>query len=141
MTDVGLRPLVTVFLHVTESLLVGQLATGVVRRLTPVDGGSFKGDRLSGRVVSGNDAVAVRPDGCARIDCRCVLETDLGETIYMTYQGVRTVAQEPAEAEYFRCAFQFETASERLSWLNDIVSVGSGRREPEGPWYDVFEVT
>ena len=152
MVDVALRPLFSIFLHVEPGLVIGQVPDGWVRRMTPIDGGTFTGDRLSGRVVSGNDAVTVRPDGTARLSTRCVLETDRQETIYFTYQGIRTVSQQPAaqltnapatanESEYFRCVFQFEAASERLSWLNNIVAVGSGRREPEGPWYDVFELT
>ena len=136
-----LKLLFTIFLQVSESLLIGQVPTGVVRRLTPVETGRFSGDRLSGRVVSGADAVTVREDGCARIDARCVLETDLGEAIYMTYQGMRNVPTEPGGSEYFRCAFQFEAASDSLRWVNDIVAVGTGRREPEGPWYDVYELT
>jgi hypothetical protein len=139
-TEIGLRPLFTIFLRVTDSLLVGETPGGMVRRLTPIETGSFAGGRLSGRVLSGHDAVAVRADGMARIDARCVLETGVGEAVYMTYQGMRHAPREDGSEGYFRCAFQFETASERLSWLNDLIAVGTGIRKPDGPWYAVHEV-
>jgi hypothetical protein len=141
MADIGLAPLFTVFLRVADvgSVMVGEVPTGYVRRLTPIDGGHFTGERLSGRVVTGNDSIVVRSDGTAHLDVRCVLETDAGETIYLTYEGRKT---EPASGEeYFRCVFQFETSSNRLAWLNDVVAVGRGVREAEGPRYDVYEVT
>jgi hypothetical protein len=151
-SSIELRPLFSIFLEVPDSLVVGKTPAGLFRRLTPVIGGSFTGDRLSGQVISGNDAVLVRDDGTARIDCRCVLQTVDGEALFMTYQGLRTPPRQARAAagaiesvvpgtEYFRCAFQFETASEPLAWINDIIAVGAGRREPDGPWYDVFEVT
>ena len=34
----------------------------------------------------------------------------------------------------------FETASPQYQWLNRIIAVGTGRRTPEGPVYEVFEV-
>jgi hypothetical protein len=139
--SIHIVPLFTVFLRVAEigPVVVGDVPTGFARRLTAIDGGHFTGERLSGRVITGNDSIVVRADGTAHLDVRCVLETDAGELIYMTYQGRRTQTTSP-EDEYFRCIFQFETSSERLAWLNDIVGVGSGRREPDGPWYEVFEV-
>ncbi len=141
MTELRLTPLLTVFLHVAEtgSVLVGEVPAGYTRRLTPVDGGHFTGERLSGRVLTGNDSVILRADGTAHLDVRCVLETDAGDMLYMTYRGRRTQPA-AAETEYFRCVFEFETSSASLSWLNDVVSVDSGRREPEGPWYEVYEV-
>jgi hypothetical protein len=34
----------------------------------------------------------------------------------------------------------FETASPKYDWLNRIVAVGVGRREPEFAIYEVFEI-
>jgi len=34
----------------------------------------------------------------------------------------------------------FETSSEKYSWLNRMVAIGTGRREAAGPIYDVHEV-
>jgi hypothetical protein len=41
---------------------------------------------------------------------------------------------------YFRIAPVFETASKKYDWLNRIVAVGTGRRDPTGPTYSVEEV-
>jgi hypothetical protein len=41
---------------------------------------------------------------------------------------------------YFRSTPVFETASQKYDWLNRIIAVGTGRREPSGPIYEVFEV-
>jgi hypothetical protein len=34
----------------------------------------------------------------------------------------------------------FETAAQRLIWLNDILAIGIGSRRPQGPCYEVFEL-
>ena len=41
---------------------------------------------------------------------------------------------------YFRTTPWFETSSEKYRFLNRIVSVATGRRDPSGPVYDVFQV-
>ena len=41
---------------------------------------------------------------------------------------------------YFRTTPLFETASEKYGFLNRIVTVATGRREPRGPIYDVFQI-
>jgi hypothetical protein len=69
----------------------------------------------------------------------------------MSYRGLRHGPKEvmdrlnkgekvdPAQY-YFRMVPVFETASEKYSWLNRIVSVATGQRESTGPIYDVYEV-
>ena len=69
----------------------------------------------------------------------------------MTYRGFRhgpadVIARlnagedvDPA-SYYFRTAPFFETASERLAWLNSTVCVATGQRSADGPSYDVFGV-
>ena len=41
---------------------------------------------------------------------------------------------------YFRTSVLFETAAQRLIWLNDILAIGIGSRRPQGPCYEVFEL-
>jgi hypothetical protein len=93
----------------------------------------------------------IRPNQIIAIDCRAALETDDGALIYMHYGGFRHGPPEimaalargesvdPAEY-YFRISPTFETGSTQYSWLNQIVAVGIGRRVPEGPIYDVYEI-
>ncbi|MDP3139870.1 MAG: DUF3237 domain-containing protein [Burkholderiaceae bacterium] len=132
--------------------LVGAVPIGYTRRYMCVTGGSFEGERLRGKVLPGGaDSVIERPDGGLHLDVRLVLETDAGELIYMTYFGRRNgppevmkkiVAREPIPpgSDYFRVAVQFEASSPNLRWLNDLVAVGSGTREPNGPRYDIYQV-
>jgi hypothetical protein len=85
------------------------------------------------------------------LDVRLVLETHDGALIGMTYRGLRHgpaaamdrlnrgEAVDPSEY-YFRTAVAFETAAPQYDWLNRVIAMGTGRRPPEGPVYDVFEV-
>lgn len=123
------------------------------RRIATVSGGTFRGERLSGKIqaVPGGDWILVRPDGATILDVRVTLETDDRQLIYMTYRGVRhgpaDVMARLAKGEavdpasyYFRTTPVFETAAPKYDWLNRIVSVATGRREARGPVYEVYEV-
>jgi hypothetical protein len=123
------------------------------RRVVPVSGGDFEGDRLRGKVLAhaGSDWLLERADGSFQQDARVTLETDDGALIMMSYLGVRHSPPDvaarlargedvPASDYYLRTAPFFETAAERYAWLNRIVAVGIGRRIPGGVTYDVFEI-
>jgi hypothetical protein len=122
------------------------------RRIVPIEGGEFEGPRIRGQVLPfGADWMLIRPDGVAVIDVRATLQTDDDALIYMRYSGYRhgpaDVMRALADGEdvdpatyYFRIAVILETGAEKYSWLNRIVAVGTGRRIPEGPIYDVYEV-
>ena len=154
MSDIQLRPLMTFRPAADASTVhhVGTTPMGFARRVVFVSGGSFEGERLSGRVLpGGGDWLMRRPDGVLHLDVRCVLETREGELIYMTYKGRRKTAPEieqrllrgetvDAEEMYFRTLIEFEASASRLLWLNDIVAVGIGSRPAIGPTYQVFEI-
>jgi Protein of unknown function (DUF3237) len=124
-----------------------------LRKIVPVLGGTFTGDRLNGVILptGGHDWAMIRADGALVLDVRLVLETDDGAHILMTYRGIRTGTPEvltriasgeyvdPADY-YFRIVPFFETGSETYAWLNSIVCVGFGDRVKAGPRYTVHEV-
>jgi hypothetical protein len=124
-----------------------------VRKIVPVLGGRFTGERLRGRILpdGGHDWAMTRLDGTLVLDVRMVLETDDGAHILLTYRGVRTGPPEilarmsqgeyidPSEY-YFRIVPFFETGSEKYAWLNSIVCVGFGDRPKAGPRYTMHEV-
>ena len=69
----------------------------------------------------------------------------------MTYRGIRHSSPEIAEriwsgeeidpSEYYlRNAPFFETASDKYGWLNNIVSVGVGKRVRNMAIYDIYEI-
>ncbi|MGD0435310.1 MAG: DUF3237 domain-containing protein [Bryobacteraceae bacterium] len=123
------------------------------RRVAPISGGQFAGERLRGEVLphAGSDFLLTRADGAFQQDVRLALGADDGAVILMTYRGVRhgppeVLARmargelvEPSEY-YFRTAPFFETAAPKYAWLNVIVSVGIGERRPDGVLYRVFEI-
>ena len=60
------------------------------RRVIPITGGRFSGERLSGRVLPGGaDWQVIRADGVADLDARYTLETADGALIYVRNKGYR----------------------------------------------------
>ena len=151
MSDVRTAPLFTLTLKPGPAQGLGHTPFGE-RRVVPILGGSFEGPKLRGTVeAGGSDWILFRADGATQLDVRLTLRTDDGHLIGMTYRGIRH--GEPAimdrlnrgepvapDSYYFRMAPFFETASDKYAWLNRIVAVGLGHREPHGPIYRVFEV-
>jgi hypothetical protein len=143
------RPLFTMRLEVNRLQKIGGNA---VTNAAVIDGGSFEGERLSGRVLGGgSDWLSIRPDGSFILDTRLVLETSDGANVAMTYRGIRAGPPEvmarlangdsvdPTEY-YFRINPLFDTADPNYEWLNRIVAVGTGNRLPGGPVFSVFEI-
>ncbi len=145
------RHLLTLTAHLDTPQMVAQTPVGG-RKIVMVTGGTFEGERISGKVLpGGGDWALTRGDGSLVLDVRLTLEAENGDLIYMTYRGVRHgpaavmkrlsagEAVDPSEY-YFRIAPMFETASERYGWLNRIVCAGTGERLKQGPQYTVFEM-
>src|SRR4051812_5842494 len=151
MPEIRTRHLFDMSLHVSGMQPIGAAPNGN-RRVGLVGGGSFAGERLRGTVLPGGaDWIIARPDGVTTLDVRLVLETDDSAAIGMIYRGLRHGPAEimqrldrgepvdPAQY-YFRTAIMFETAAPRYDWLNRIFAIGTGRRPPEGPVYEIYEV-
>jgi hypothetical protein len=109
-------------------------------RLTfPITGGSFDGDRLRGRVLAGGDDwVVKRADGVLELDLRITLATEDGALIHMTFEGIRD--DEAPGAPYFRTLPRFETADAKYSFLNRLLSLGTGEIGAEGPVHIIEEI-
>jgi hypothetical protein len=149
LTRLDVRPLFAMRLDVSSIQKIGGNAG---TQAAVIAGGSFEGDRLSGRVMDGgSDWLTLRPDGSLLLDTRLVLETAGGAKIAMTYRGIRAGPHDvlarlangdpvdPAEY-YFRINPLFDTADPNYDWLNRVVAVGAGHRLPEGPIFSVFEI-
>src|SRR6202042_298219 len=149
MPEIRTTYLMTLTLGVSGMQPLGATPNGN-RRVGLVAGGRFEGPKLKGIVLPGGaDWIIDRPDGSTTLDVRLVLRTDDGAAIGMMYRGMRHGPAEvmarlnagkpvdPAEY-YFRTSVTFETAAPRYDWLNRVIAVGTGRRPPEGPIYDIF---
>jgi len=151
MREIKTKHLFRIALRAGTPHVIGRVAKGE-RRPSPVIDGTFEGERLKGEVLNGsNDWILIRSDGVWELDVRLALRTHDGEMIAMTYRGLRhgppDVLERVGRGEivdpwsyYFRTAVMFETGSDRYAWLNRLIGIGFGFREPDGPRYDVFEV-
>jgi hypothetical protein len=142
MQELESRALFTITMSLDPVIEIGETPAGN-RRVFTVSGGNFEGDRLRGEVL---------PQASSDLqDARIVLRTDDGATIVMTYRGVRHAAPEVsariargehvAGSEYYlRAVPFFETSAPKYAWLNQIVAVSVGERQPNIVSYQVFEV-
>lgn len=141
---------ISIELHPIQTL--GKTPAGE-RRIIPVSGGSFTGERLQGEILphAGSDLLLTRADGSYQQDVRLGLRTDDGALILMTYRGIRHSSPEVAariasgetvdSSEYYlRTAPFFETAAPNYSWINNMLAIGVGERTPTGATYHVFEI-
>jgi len=122
------------------------------RRIINITGGTFRGERLSGKVLPGGaDWQVIRSDGVADLDARYTLETSDGALIYVRNHGYRhgpaDVLKKLAAGEdvdpslyYMRTAPLFETGDARYAWLNRLICVGTGERRRNSVSLEVFEV-
>jgi hypothetical protein len=130
---------------------IGSTPAGL-RRVIPILGGTVTGPLLTGRVLPGGaDHQLIRTETETVADAHYVLETDLGELVYVHNLALRTGSAEdiarlrqdqpvdPARI-YFRSTPVFETASPRLAALTSHVFVGTGSRFPGSVVFDFFQV-
>ncbi len=151
-----IRDLTSVFLgtlriELAETHFIGDTPAGW-RRIDVFRGGTFTGPRINARVLSGgSDSLLRRQDGAMQPDVRLTVRTDDDALIHIAYRGIRHGPREvmeriargeevPPDQYYLRNAPFFETSAPRYDWLNRIVAVGLGRREPDCAAYDIYEI-
>ena len=145
------RPLFQINAEVSEPQITPGGPIGD-RRFIPVIGGTFEGERLRGKMLSGgSDCQLMRADGVADLDVRVTLQCDDGAIIFMKGLGLRhgpaEVMQRLAAGEdvdpseyYFRESIMFEAPSGPYEWLNRVLAIGKGRRGLNSVIIDAFEV-
>jgi hypothetical protein len=105
----------------------------------PITGGSFEGERLRGKVLSGGDDWTVkRSDGVVDLDLRITLETDDASLIHMTFEGIRDDGA--PGAPYFRTLPRFEAAEPKYAFLNRLLAVGIAEIRADGPVHVIDEL-
>ena len=147
----NLHPLFKVEITLAPPQELGDTPQGR-RRIINITGGSFRGERLSGRVLPGGaDWQVIRSDGVADLDARYTLETQDGALIYVRNRGLRhgpaEVLSKLAAGEkvdpslyYMRTTPSFETGDARYAWLNRLVCVATGARRAAAVELEVFEI-
>ena len=152
MNHIESSPLFNITLTLHPAQEMGETPLGT-RRIVPVSGGMFNGERLRGMVLpnAGADWVLMRNDGSVQLDVRLTLRTDDDALIFMSYRGIRHSSPEvsrrlmrgdkvdPSEY-YFRTTPVFETSHDKYEWLNNIVCVAVGERLASEVKYKVFEI-
>jgi hypothetical protein len=146
-----LEPLLRAEIALAAAQELGETPQGR-RRIIAITGGSFRGERLAGRVLPGGaDWQVIRTDGVAELDARYTLETSDGGLIYVRNFGYRhgpaDVMRRLAAGEnvdpalyYMRTTPRFETGAERYRWLNGTLCVATGERRAAAVELDVYEV-
>ncbi|GIJ49935.1 UPF0311 protein [Virgisporangium aliadipatigenens] len=148
----GLEPLATVTVRLDPILDLGATQWGN-RRVVPIVGGAFTGERFSGEVLPGGaDWQVVHADGSITVDTRYTLRTHDGALVYLQTTGYRTGSPEvlarlgageavdPAEY-YFRLFCRFETGAARYTWLNTSVVVAAAARRATEVVYNAYLLT
>lgn len=128
--------------EVGKPIEVGRTPRGL-RRMIPITGGEARGDGWTAKVLPGGaDYQLVVGDTLAELQAHYVLQMDSGELVYVRNQAIRSASAEVTakllkgevvdpSLVYFRCHPSLETGSEKFSWINERLFVGSGVRRPD----------
>ena len=146
-----LQPLLRAEITLAPPQELGETPLGR-RRVIPITGGSFRGEKLAGRVLPGGaDWQLIRSDGVAELDARYTLETSDGALIYVNNFGYRhgpaeilqrLAAGDPVDPSlyYMRTTPRFETSAARYQWLNRTICVATGARRAAAVELEIFEI-
>ncbi len=147
----GKEPIFTIHAELEAITSLGRTPYGE-RRVIGILGGTVRGPKLSGRILPGGaDWQIMRSDGAADIKARYTIETEAGALVMVNSEGLRhgppDVMEKLARGEnvdprhyYFRTVMRFETAAPSVDWLNRILAIATGQREPRAVRLDVYEV-
>jgi hypothetical protein len=145
------QPIFTIHAELEPIMNLGHTPYGE-RRVIGISGGTVSGAKLNGRVLpGGSDWQIIRADGAADIQARYTIESDSGARILVYSAGLRhgppEVMARLAKGDnvdpslyYFRTVLRFETADPSVEWINRILGLARGAREPRAVRLDVYEV-
>ncbi|KAK1910621.1 hypothetical protein P3342_008500 [Pyrenophora teres f. teres] len=122
-----------------ERFSLGSVPSGEERIVIPIVGGTFKGPRLSGKVLNlGADWRLTDAQGAIRPDARYNIQTDDGSFIYVMTEGLP-----PGPDGRTMLRGKFETSTNgTAAWLNDVAAVGVlTRNGTESVLIDMWQAT
>jgi hypothetical protein len=132
---ISLKPAFRLDVELDPALDIQETPQGY-RRVIPITGGKFHGDRISGTILPGGaDWNLVRHDGIVHLWARYTLKTNDGVLISIINEGfqrgpadtmAKILAGEQIDVSewYSRTRPCFEVAGENYRWLNETVFVG-----------------
>ena len=141
MRSVTLSPLCRLSVNLGPVEEAGQHPSGR-KRIIPIIGGTVEGKRLNGTILPiGADWQTVWEDGSAQLDTRYSFKTRDGAIVEISNFGYRTgpadvlarlAAAEAVDPTLYsmRTQARFATGDARYAWLNTLLAVGTGIREP-----------
>lgn len=145
------QPIFRVRAELADILQFGKTPDGE-RRVIHILGGTVEGPKLKGTILPGGaDWQIIRADGAADIRAKYTIRSESGGLVLVTSEGLRhgppEVIARLAKGEavdpalyYFRTVMRFETADPALDWMNRILAIARGAREPNAVRLDVHEV-
>jgi hypothetical protein len=146
-----LRPLCDLHVALAAPLELGD-APGGRRRVIGITGGTVSGTRMTGVILPGGaDWQTIHADGTARLEARYTLKLADGALVDVINIGVRHGPPEVLAAlargetvdpglYTMRTQPRFETGARDWFWLNRVVAVAGGRRDPAAVFLSVYEV-
>ena len=120
--------------------VIGPVSTGLRVNFSFL-GGTFKGPRLRGKVLTtGGDQLLLRRDGVALLDMKGTFQTDEGALIGAAFPAIMDLGPDgyqtllggelAPDGTPFRSVPRYETAAEDLAWINRLQCVGIGQVFP-----------
>jgi hypothetical protein len=141
----------TAYVDIAPPLVLGPVGSGL-RRIIPITGGTVRGPRLNGTVLSGGaDWQIVHDNGTAALVARYTLQADDGTLISVVNRGIRRGPPEvlarlaageavDPSSYYFRATPMFEAPPGPHHWLAETVFVATGQRLEKQVVITVFSV-
>lgn len=105
------------------------------RVIYDVEGGTFEGPKLSGRVLATGGDWVTRTRAGSQMSVRLLLETHDGVTLLLQYSGRASQNEGRLRLEV---AGTFEAPTGPYDWLNDVQTFGQGSVGPEGVRYHFY---
>jgi hypothetical protein len=121
----GKEPIFTIYAELEAITSLGRTPYGE-RRVIGILGGTVRGPKLAGRILPGA-LVMVNSEGLRHGPPDVIEKLARGENVDPRHY-------------YFRTVMRFETAAPSVDWLNRILAIAKGQREPRAVRLDVYEV-
>ncbi|MXO66439.1 DUF3237 family protein [Altericroceibacterium endophyticum] len=127
MPSPGLKPVFTLDQQFGETIDLGRLATGGLRSMRMVTGGTIAGEQLNGHILSGSETYLTRKDQVTTIETVYVMRSDDDVIIRVIGTG-NSSAKNDFDGIRLTLVFEVDEASPR-AWLATRAFVAERKRD------------